>query len=122
MQQDGTIATYQQFWLAYLRTHRAPASRRLHYVGSLLALGSVGLALLGGWLWLLAAPVIFYAFAGIGHYFIGGNRPATFGHPLWSLISGYRMLGLALTGRLQPHLDAAEARTHKNIQGFTQNP
>ncbi len=113
---NETISTYRQFWLVYLQAHRAPVSRLLHYIGSLLALGCIGLALLVDWRWALAAPVIGYAFAWTGHFFIEGNRPATFGHPVWSLISDYRMLGLALTGRLQPHLDAANAAETKARQ------
>jgi len=98
--------TYGAFWHRYLRAHARPATRGLHYVGSLLALAVIVLAVTTQhWWWLIAAPVIGYAFAWIAHFFVEGNRPETFGHPLWSLASDFRMFSLALTGRLQAHLD-----------------
>ena len=99
--------TYAEFWHVYLRAHRQPATRTAHYAGSLLALGCLLLALTVDWRFLAAAPLVGYACAWGAHFGIEHNKPATFGHPLWSLASDYRMLGLALSGRLGPHLARA---------------
>jgi hypothetical protein len=102
--------TYAQFWHRYLRAHARPQTRWLHYVGSLLALACLALALLRlDWRWLVAAPVVGYGFAWTAHVGIEGNKPQTFGHPFWSLISDYRLLGLWITGSLPSHIDAANA-------------
>ena len=100
--------TYDQFWLRYLRAHAKPETRLLHYCGSALALLCLALALIRlDWRFLVAAPVVGYAFAWVAHFVLEGNRPETFGHPLWSLVSDLRMAGLWLSGRLGPHLERA---------------
>ena len=106
---DGAPATtYPEFWLRYLRAHGKPATRWLHFTGSLLALACLAAgAVTLDWRWLLAAPLIGYGFAWAAHFGVEGNRPETFGHPVWSLLSDFRMLGLWLMGRLGPHLDLA---------------
>jgi hypothetical protein len=102
--------TYAEFWLVYLRAHQRSATRLLHFAGSLLALTAlVAACITRDWHWLIAAPAVGYAFAWTGHLFVEGNRPATFGHPVWSLASDYRMLALWLTGRLSRHLAQAKA-------------
>ena len=101
--------TYREFWLYYLRAHRRPGTRLLHYVGSLCALVLLAAAFFwADWRLLIAAVFAGYSLAWIGHFGIEKNRPATFGHPFWSLLSDYRMLGLWLTGRLDPELRRAE--------------
>lgn len=60
------------------------------------------------WKWLLLAPVIAYGFAWYSHFFIEGNKPATFGHPLWSLVADFRMVFLMLTGKLDEELQKAQ--------------
>lgn len=102
--------TYSEFWLHYLRAHGQPATRALHYAGSLLALATLATGVVTlDWRWLVAAPVIGYGFAWAAHLGIEGNRPQTFGHPVWSLVSDYRMVLLWLTGGLAPHLARAGA-------------
>ena len=100
---------FSEFWLIYLRAHSKPLTRALHYTGSLLTLAAL---MAGFWDWraLIAAPIIGYAFAWAGHFGVEGNRPATFGHPVWSLVSDFRMLALFLSGRLQGHLERANIR------------
>jgi hypothetical protein len=103
--------TYQEFWLRYLRAHRRPATRLMHYTGSVLAVGTLAVAAATlNWRGLIAAPLIGYTFAWTAHYAIERNRPETFGHPFWSLFSDFRMLLLALSFRLAPHLQSAGLR------------
>ena len=103
--------TYNEFWLRYLRAHSHSSTRALHYIGSVLALGTLVFAIATlNWRGLIAAPLIGYTFAWTAHFAIEHNRPETFGHPFWSLLSDYRMLLLALSFRLAPHLRHAGLR------------
>ena len=100
--------TYPEFWHRYLRAHARKPTRILHYAGTALALACLAAAaILRDWRWLPAAPLIGYGFAWTAHALVEQNRPETFGHPFWSLASDVRMLALAATGRLRPHLQAA---------------
>ncbi|WP_354005876.1 Mpo1-like protein [Fictibacillus terranigra] len=38
------------------------------------------------------------------HFFIEGNKPAAFGHPLWSSRADFKMFFFTLTGRLEQEL------------------
>ena len=102
------IASFADFWLYYLREHRRPATRALHYIGTSLVVALAIYALLTGkWLLLLAIPVAGYFFAWVGHFGIEKNRPATFTYPLWSLGADFKMWWMWLTGRLGPELQRA---------------
>ena len=103
--------TYSDFWHRYLRAHSRPSTRAMHYIGSVLALGTLVIAIATlNWRGLIAAPLIGYTFAWTAHSALEKNRPETFGHPFWSLLSDYRMLLLALSFRLVPHLHRAGLR------------
>src|SRR5262249_9126400 len=88
-----------------LAAHGDPRTRRLHYLGTVAALAAlVSAVAIGEWRWLLAVPVAGYAPAWLGHAIFEHNRPATFGHPGWSLLSDFPMFGLFVSGRLGQEL------------------
>jgi hypothetical protein len=93
--------SFREFYPAYLAEHKQSATRRLHFVGTLLVLVALGMAL---WTrdarWLVAAPVFGYGLAWIGHFVFERNRPVTFRHPLYSLAGDFVMFKDLLLGRL----------------------
>jgi hypothetical protein len=100
-----TAMSHAEFWPRYLTAHADPRTRALHYLGTFAAAAFLALAAAGGdWRWLVAAPLIGYGPAWLGHVVFEHNRPETFAHPAWSLVSDIRMLGLFLTGRLAGEL------------------
>jgi hypothetical protein len=100
------FANYEQFFTFYLGEHSDPRNRAMHAAGTLLGLCTLIVPFVIGHRWYaLLWPVVAYGFAWTGHFLIEGNKPATFGHPLWSFISDFRMLGLMLTGRLSERLE-----------------
>ncbi len=95
-------ASFKDFYPYYLGEHQNRTCRRLHFVGSALVLLLFLVALLRGQaalLWLL--PVIGYGFAWVGHFFFEKNRPATFKHPLYSLMGDWVMFWQMLRGQIR---------------------
>lgn len=92
--------TFAEFWPFYVRAHSKRGTRACHYIGSTLVLVAIALAMIESPWYLFAAPVVGYGFAWFGHFVIEGNKPATFGHPFYSLAADYRMFYLMLTGRM----------------------
>lgn len=97
MQFDG----FRQFYDYYLTQHANPVSRTLHFIGSTLVLAVLAWVLATQTWWgLVLMPLIGYGFAWVGHFGFEKNKPATFGHPFWSLASDYVMWWQLLTGKL----------------------
>ena len=98
---EKTIKSFEEFWPYYVGEHRLPSCRAVHYVGSLLAPSVlVAIVATGSWAWLPIILVAGYGPAWVGHFIIEKNRPATFTYPVWSLMGDYKMLGLALRGKM----------------------
>ena len=108
MSEAKRFASYNEFFEFYLAQHSDPTNRLLHGIGTVLGLCIVVAAFVTGhpWYALLFFPVG-YGFAWTGHFLVERNKPATFGHPFWSFISDFRMVGLMLTGRLSTRMGTA---------------
>ncbi len=92
---------FAEFYRYYLGEHSNRICRRLHFVGSTLVLLALGAAVVTGHAgWLLLMPVAGYGFAWIGHLAFERNRPATFRHPLYSLMGDWVMYRDMLLGRI----------------------
>ena len=94
-------ATFRDFYPYYLSEHRNPTCRKLHFVGSWIVVALVAVALFTRNAWvLLLVPVAGYGFAWVGHFAFEKNRPATFKHPLYSLLGDWVMFWQLLTGKI----------------------
>ncbi len=111
------ISSYAEFWPYYLRQHAKPATRYLHFGGTTLAIIGLIASVARADLWyLLVAAIGGYGPAWYAHYFVEGNRPATFSYPFWSLYSDFRMYFIWLAGRLNGELQQAGVRPDPTIE------
>jgi len=94
--------TFADFYPYYLSEHRNRTCRRLHFVGSTIALALVVAAAATFTWWLvLLALVAGYGFAWLGHAVFEKNRPATFTYPVYSFVGDWVMWKDMLTGRIR---------------------
>jgi len=100
--------TFSGFWLVYLRDHAKWQTRACHYTGISCAIIGVAAALITGNWWLaLIGILVNYTIDWSAHFIIERNKPAAFGHPIWSAMSGLKMYLLWITGRLGSELERA---------------
>lgn len=96
-----SFRSFAEFYPFYLAEHSNPICRRLHFLGSSLALLCLlALLITGHWPWLLAAIVSGYGFAWLGHFVFEKNRPASFKRPLYSFRGDWVMWRDMLLGRI----------------------
>jgi len=112
------LQSYREFWPYYVREHASRATRALHFAGTsgVIVLAAAALVTANAWL-LIALPVVGYGFAWVAHAFVERNKPATFTHPLWSLIADFHMFALMLTGRMD-----REVGRHRDGPRLTDQP
>lgn len=99
---DTEFRGFRDFYPYYLAEHSDRNCRRMHFIGSWLVLAALVAAVWFGNPWLLLLmPVFGYGFAWLGHFLFEHNRPATFTHPLYSLMGDWVMFWQILTGRVR---------------------
>ena len=95
------FTTFAEFYPFYLSEHSNRTCRRLHFVGSSLALICLAMLLASGRpQYLLYALLCGYGFAWVGHFVFEKNQPASFKQPLYSLMGDWKMFWQLLTGKI----------------------
>ncbi len=101
MTDSANFTSFADFYLFYLTEHTNKISRRLHVIGtSLIILIGIFAIISTDWLLLWLLPVVGYGFAWLGHFVFEKNRPATFKHPLYSLMGDFKMWWQVITLKL----------------------
>jgi SAM-dependent methyltransferase len=93
--------TFRKFWPLYLRAHRLPGTRGLHYFATAVGIMSAIEAIA------TSQPLIFglgiaisYAIAIAAHWFVERNQPLITVSAFWGAVADVRMCWLALTGQV----------------------
>jgi hypothetical protein len=93
--------TLAEFYPFYLGEHSNRTCRRLHFVGSTIALALLVATAATGRMWLFPLALVQgYGLAWTGHFFYEHNRPPTFKYPWLSFRGDWRMWRDMLTGKI----------------------
>ena len=99
--------SFEEFWPYYVSQHRNKTSRRLHFVGTTIAMGCVAVSPVVPPA-LLAAPIAGYGLAWIGHFVFENNKPASWGglqFLAWSLRGDLRMWRHMVAGTMDAEVE-----------------
>jgi hypothetical protein len=97
-----SFTTFAEFYPFYLTEHSNRTCRRLHFLGSTLALLCLAmLVVTGNLVWFLYGLLCGYGCAWIGHFVFEKNRPASFKRPLYSFMGDWVMYKDLWTGRIR---------------------
>ena len=106
MTRQNSIGSFREFWPYYVAAHSKPTTRLIHLFATASSWIIIFLAVATShWWFLLLIPFVAYGLAWYSHFFIEHNKPATFGHPFYSLAADYKMAGLMLTGRMNAEIN-----------------
>jgi hypothetical protein len=110
---DKPIENFEEFWPFYVREHSKKATRVFHFVGTS-AGGIAGVAAI-----VLKRPSLIplglavgYGAAWISHFFIEGNKPASFKYPLWSFKADWVMWSKMIAGTMDAEVERVMAAEH----------
>lgn len=94
------MASFKDFYRHYLSLHQNRQCRRLHIVGTILALGLFFFLLFTRyWMWAMRAPLVAYPFAWVGHFVFEKNQPASFSNPIFSVMADLKMAADIVRGK-----------------------
>jgi hypothetical protein len=103
---EKQFQSFEEFWPYYVRAHSNKTNRQLHFIGTTLAMACVGgAALLRRPSLLIAAPIVGYGFAWVGHFVFEKNIPATFGNPVWSFRADFKMWTKIANGTMDAEVE-----------------
>lgn len=93
---------FREFWPLYLRAHRLPGTRALHYFATVFGILAAVEAVLTQEPWILFAGIgASYAIAISAHWFVEHNQPLIRVNAFWGAVADLRMCWLALRGRME---------------------
>ncbi len=123
---EKRIESFEEFWPFYVKEHAKKTTRMFHFVGTTAAVTCAAAGVLLRKKWLVAlAPVLGYGPAWVSHFFIEGNKPASFGYPAWSFKADFIMLAKMARGEMDAEVervlaeDAAKAVNTAKAEAVT---
>ena len=104
-------ASFDEFWIDYLRAHSNPKVAGFHVLGTALSVAAFAAILGCGMVFFAAfAAVPAQVFAAIGHWLTAEPDYVSPHRPDWAAIANLRLLWLALGGKLDDAMREARAR------------
>jgi ubiquinone/menaquinone biosynthesis C-methylase UbiE len=96
---------FKEFWPLYLRAHRLPGTRALHYFATIFGILAAIEAVVAQQVWIFFAGIgTSYAIAITAHWFVERNQPLIGVSAFWGAVADLRMCWLALRGGMEIEL------------------